>query len=222
LPGKHATLETHGSHVFWGYVADKYCVAEGLPKGTMKDPFWVKDAAKADKVAAAILKWATDNGASNYCHWFQPMCAQGRHGMSGQVQLGLFDFDKDNVARWELEGKHLLRGETDGSSFPNGGLRATHTAGGYLTIDPSSQIWLRGDSIFIPACLVSYEVRFNPLPKESEVCYREIKLHRNQMSTYAFETYVVCSSVVVVFPLLLLVVSYDFLLPTRLSFRLFV
>eukprot|EP00240_Pyramimonas_obovata_P002525 CAMPEP_0118958484 /NCGR_PEP_ID=MMETSP1169-20130426/62644_1 /TAXON_ID=36882 /ORGANISM="Pyramimonas obovata, Strain CCMP722" /LENGTH=736 /DNA_ID=CAMNT_0006906601 /DNA_START=46 /DNA_END=2256 /DNA_ORIENTATION=- len=152
-----ASLEGYAAHAFWGAVADKYCERHGLPAGTMKDPYWVKDAEKADKVAAAILDWATEHGASTYCHWFQPMCAQGRHGMSGQVQLGMFEFDKDNCPKWDLEGKHLLQGETDGSSFPNGGLRATHTAGGYLTIDPSSQIWLRGDSIFIPACFVSYE-----------------------------------------------------------------
>ena len=43
-----------------------------------------------------------------------------------------------------------VAGETDGSSYPNGGLRATHRAGGYLSIDPTSHIFLRGDTIFIP------------------------------------------------------------------------
>jgi glutamine synthetase len=55
-----------------------------------------------------------------------------------------------------LVGKNLLKGETDGSSYPTGGLRATHRAGGYLSVDPTSPIFLRGDTIFIPACLVSY------------------------------------------------------------------
>jgi len=49
-----------------------------------------------------------------------------------------------------------LKGETYGSSYPNGGLRATHRAGGYLTVDTTSPIFLRGDTIFIPAALVSY------------------------------------------------------------------
>ena len=40
------------------------------------------------------------------------------------------------VPVWELKGKHLLRGETDGSSFPNGGLRATHTAAGCVLPSP--------------------------------------------------------------------------------------
>ena len=49
-----------------------------------------------------------------------------------------------------------MKGETDGSSYPNGGLRATHTAGGYLSVDPTSPIFLRGDTIFIPASFVNY------------------------------------------------------------------
>ena len=42
------------------------------------------------------------------------------------------------------------------SSYPNGGLRATHRAGGYLAVDPTSPVFLRGDTVFVPACLVSY------------------------------------------------------------------
>eukprot|EP00854_Cymbomonas_tetramitiformis_P015042 gene15042-17776_t len=151
-----ATLDGYGENAFWGASAEKYLVKQGLTTDTLRDPMWVKDMALADKIAAAVLEWAVDHGANTFCHWFQPMCATSRHGQTGQVQLGMFSFDKDNKASWDLKGKDLLRGETDGSSFPNGGLRATHTAGGYLTIDPTSQIWLRGDSIFIPACFVAY------------------------------------------------------------------
>ena len=67
------------------------------------------------------------------------------------------EFDtKTGKPLWDFKGKNILKGETDGSSYPNGGLRATHRAGGYLTVDPTSPIFLRGDTIFIPACLVSY------------------------------------------------------------------
>lgn len=68
----------------------------------------------------------------------------------------MFHFDSRGQPVWEFTGKHLLSGETDGSSFPNGGLRATHRAGGYLAIDATSPIFLRGDTIFIPSLLVSY------------------------------------------------------------------
>jgi len=76
--------------------------------------------------------------------------------MSGQVQNHFFEFNRDGVPVWDFKGKNILKGETDGSSYPNGGLRATHAAGGYLSVDPTSPIFLRGDTIFIPACLVSY------------------------------------------------------------------
>ena len=69
----------------------------------------------------------------------------------------MLEFDrKTNKIKFDFKGKDLVKGETDGSSFPNGGLRATHTAGGYLAVDTSSNIFLRGDTIFIPSAFVSY------------------------------------------------------------------
>jgi glutamine synthetase len=79
-----------------------------------------------------------------------------RHGLSGQVQNMMLEFDENMEVKQDFKGKTLVKGETDGSSFPNGGLRATHTAGGYLVIDTSSPIVLRGDTIFIPSVFVSY------------------------------------------------------------------
>ncbi len=80
-----------------------------------------------------------------------------RHGQSGQVYNMMMEFDRaSNDLKFELKGKELIKGETDGSSFPNGGMRATHTAGGYLAIDTSSPIFIRGDVVHIPATLVSY------------------------------------------------------------------
>jgi len=150
-------LKGYGEKSFKGSVANKYLAEVGLPAGTIEDGLWHKDLAVADKVAAAVLKWATDNGASVFCHWFQPLGASGvRHGQSGQVQNAFFNFDKSGSPKWDLKGKDLIQGETDGSSYPNGGLRATHTAGGYVTVDPTSPMWLRGDTVFIPACFVTY------------------------------------------------------------------
>jgi len=128
------------------------------PQGVLDDPSWTTK--YADEVAAAVLDWAKSHNASVYCHWFQPLGASGcRHGLSGQVQNSMFEFKSDGTPSWDFKGKDLLKGETDGSSYPNGGLRATHTAGGYLAIDPSSPIFLRGDTIFIPSALVSYVER---------------------------------------------------------------
>ena len=74
--------------------------------------------------------------------WFTPSFFKS--SILAQVHNRMFNFSNDGIPVWELEGKTLLKGETDGSSFPNGGLRATHTAGGYTVLDPSSPIFLHG------------------------------------------------------------------------------
>ena len=151
-----ASLEGYGQHLFKGAVAAPYLKKVGLPENTLDGHKWTTDG-NADKVAAAVLEWAKDNGASVYCHWFQPLGSAGvRHGQTGQVQNTMMEFQKDGKPVWDFKGKNILKGETDGSSYPNGGLRATHRAGGYLSVDPTSPIFLRGDTIFIPACLSSY------------------------------------------------------------------
>merc|ERR1712048_1390961 len=72
------------------------------------------------------------------------------------VQNMMLEFNSDGEVKQDFKGKTLVKGETDGSSYPNGGLRGTHCAGGYLAVDTSSPIFLRGDTIFIPSAFVSY------------------------------------------------------------------
>jgi len=146
----------YGKALFKGTVADEYLKKHGADATLLDDPSWT--ATSADTVAAAVLDWALDNGANVYCHWFQPMAASGvRHGLSGQVQNMMMEFDqKTGDLKTDFKGKTLVKGETDGSSYPNGGLRATHTAGGYLAVDTSSPIFLRGDTVFIPSAFVNY------------------------------------------------------------------
>ena len=134
------SLDGFGAHVFKGAAAEPYLEKVGLTKAVLDSPAWTTNG-NADKVAAAVLAWAKDHGASVYCHWFQPLASSGvRHGQSAQVQNHMFEFDKNGKPVWDFKGKNILKGETDGSSYPNGGLRATHSAGGYLTCDPTSPI----------------------------------------------------------------------------------
>lgn len=148
-------FEDYGKNVFSGKVADEYLSKHGASGDILKDPTWVKN--HADTVANAVFDWAVDNGANVYCHWFQPMGASGvRHGQSGQVHNMMLKFGADGQVVQDFKGKTLVKGETDGSSYPNGGLRGTHQAGGYLAVDTSSPIFLRGDTIFIPSVFVSY------------------------------------------------------------------
>jgi glutamine synthetase len=145
----------YGKHVFTGKVAEEYLSKQGASGDILKDPNWVNT--HADTVAAAVFDWAADEGANVYCHWFQPMASGGvRHGLSGQVHNMMLKFDTNGNVMKDFKGKTLIKGETDGSSYPNGGLRETHCAGGYLAIDTSSPIFLRGDTIFIPSVFVTY------------------------------------------------------------------
>mmetsp|Transcript_8757 Transcript_8757/g.19635 ORF Transcript_8757/g.19635 Transcript_8757/m.19635 type:complete len:725 (+) Transcript_8757:115-2289(+) len=146
----------YGKAVFTGRVADEYLKKHGSSADILDDPSWVKT--HSDTVAAAVLDWAVDRGANTYCHWFQPMASSGvRHGQTGQVQNMMMKFNrKTNDVEFDFDGAMLIKGETDGSSYPNGGLRATHQAGGYLALDTSSPIFLRGDTVFIPSAFVSY------------------------------------------------------------------
>jgi len=144
-------LEGYGENLFKGAVADKYLSKVGLPPGTIEKAEWIKCPATADKVAAGVVDWATERGASIFCHWFQPLGSSGvRHGLSAQVHNAFFNFNAKGQPEWDLKGKDLLQSESDGSSYNTGGLRATHTAGGYITIDPTSPMFLRGDTVFIP------------------------------------------------------------------------
>jgi len=150
-----AAYEDFGKNVFAGKVADEYLQKHGVSAEILKEPNWVNT--EADAVANAVFDWAIDRGANVYCHWFQPMASSGvRHGLTGQVQNMMLKFNNDGEVVQDFKGKTLVKGETDGSSFPNGGLRGTHCAGGYVAIDTSSPILCRGDTIFIPSAFVSY------------------------------------------------------------------
>jgi hypothetical protein len=173
-----ASLEGFGQNLFKGAVAAPYLKAQGLSPDILESHAWTTDG-NAEKVriftvgpwalqsltfefclqvAAAVLEWAKENDATMYTHWFQPMSGSGlRHGLTGQVHNSLLWFDTQNRPSWKFEAKNLLRGETDGSSFLNGGMRATHTAGAYIAIDPTSPLFIRNDTMFIPSCLVSYD-----------------------------------------------------------------
>jgi len=150
-----SAADDYGSHLFSGATADEYLSKQGLPAGLLNDPSWTTTS--SDKVAAAVMEWAHDKGASVFTHWFQPMGASGlRHGLTGQVQNTMFSFGDDGLVKHKFKGSELLQGETDGSSYPNGGMRATHTAGGYTVLDPTSPIFLRGDTVYIPTVFVSF------------------------------------------------------------------
>jgi glutamine synthetase len=61
-------------------------------------------------------------------------------------------------SRLLLDSGYLAKGETDGSSFPSGGLRYTHRARAYMVRDPLSEIFIRKKNkiMYIPSLLVTH------------------------------------------------------------------
>ena len=91
------------------------------------------DASIADCVANAMKEWAIEKGATHYTHWFQPMT-----GLCAEKHDSFLSPTKDGGAMAEFSGKALIKGESDASSFPSGGLRATFEARGYTAWDATS------------------------------------------------------------------------------------
>ena len=150
-------LGEYGTYKFKGETARPYLVKEGLPPNTLDNPKWQENSATADLVAKAVTTWAKSKGASMVTHWFQPLGSAGvRRGQTGQVHNAMFNFGANNKLDFVFSGSELLKGETDGSSYMNGGLRATHTAGGYTALDPSSPMFIRGDTLYIPTIFISF------------------------------------------------------------------
>ena len=104
----------------------------------------------AGSVAIGMRKWATDHGATHFTHWFQPLT-----GGTAEKHDAFFTL-KDGVLIEEFSGDALYQQEPDASSFPSGGIRNTFEARGYSAWDPSSPVFLIGDTLCIPTVFVAY------------------------------------------------------------------
>ena len=104
----------------------------------------------AQTVANAMKDWAIEKGATHYTHWFQPMT-----GITAEKHDS-FITPKNGGVIMEFSGKELTKGESDASSFPSGGLRATFEARGYTAWDPTSYAFIKDGSLCIPTAFCSY------------------------------------------------------------------
>ncbi|MGN0707446.1 MAG: glutamine synthetase III [Faecalibacterium sp.] len=145
-------MEIYGSKVF-----NEYVMKERLPSATYKSlkntlhkgaPL---DLEVANVVASVMKRWAMEQGATHYTHWFQPLT-----GITSEKHDGFISPVGDGTAIMEFSGKELVRGEPDASSFPSGGLRATCEARGYTAWDPTSYAFVKDDVLCIPTAFVSY------------------------------------------------------------------
>lgn len=105
----------------------------------------------ADAIAHAMKVWAMERGATHFCHWFQPLT-----GKTAEKHVSFLQEGKDGSPISRLSGKSLMRGETDGSAFPHGGLRDTFEARGYTYWDVSSSAFVRQNVLYIPSVFISY------------------------------------------------------------------
>ena len=105
----------------------------------------------ANVVAAAMKDWAIEKGATHFTHWFQPMT-----GITAEKHDSFISPIGDGKIIMEFSGKELVRGESDASSFPSGGLRATFEARGYTAWDPTSYAFIKDGSLCIPTAFCSY------------------------------------------------------------------
>ena len=145
-------MELYGSKVF-----NEHEMRERLPSSTYKslkatiEKGQPLDLEVANVVASVMKRWAIEQGATHYTHWFQPLT-----GITSEKHDGFVSPVGDGTAIMEFSGKELVRGEPDASSFPSGGLRATAEARGYTAWDPTSYAFVKDDTLCIPTAFCSY------------------------------------------------------------------
>jgi glutamine synthetase len=150
-------MSTHPFKSFGIHLFDESVIKERCPEAIYKN--WKTaltkesplDRATADGIAQAMKEWAIGLGATHYSHWFQPLT-----GATAEKHDSFLDPDPVSRSLTSFSGKSLIKGETDGSSFPSGGLRATFEARGYTYWDITSPAFLRGKALCIPSIFVSY------------------------------------------------------------------
>ena len=129
-------------------------MAAYLPKNVYKKlKKTIEDGAELDHSIAEIVahgmkEWAIQRGATHYTHWFQPLS-----GVSAEKQESFISAPINGKVILEFSAKELVKGESDASSFPSGGLRATFEARGYTAWDCTSPAFLRKDAIGITLCI---------------------------------------------------------------------
>ncbi len=104
----------------------------------------------ANEVAEAMKNWAMEHGCTHYTHWFQPMT-----GITAEKHDSFLSRKNGDIIM-EFRGKELVKGESDASSFPSGGVRATFEARGYTAWDPTAYAFIKDNTLCIPTVFCSY------------------------------------------------------------------
>ena len=109
------------------------------------------DGSIADSVAEGMKRWAVENGATHYTHWFHPLTET-----TAEKHDAFVEHDGKGGLIEAFSGKLLVQQEPDASSFPNGGIRSTFEARGYSAWDPTSPAFLMGNTLCVPTIFIAY------------------------------------------------------------------
>ena len=109
------------------------------------------DRETADAVAKGMKEWALEHGVTHVTHWFQPL-TEG----TAEKHDSLIEYDGKGGVIESFDGSSLAQQEPDASSFPSGGIRETFEARGYTAWDPTSPVFIMGDTLCIPTVFISY------------------------------------------------------------------
>src|SRR5699024_9322220 len=145
------------SEIYGSMVFNEHTMQERLPSATYKSLLkTIREGAPleievANVVAHAMKEWAIEKGATHFTHWFQPLS-----GITSEKHDSFLDPCPDGRAIMSFSGKELISGESDASSFPSGGLRATFEARGYTAWDPTSFAFIKDEVLCIPTAFCSY------------------------------------------------------------------
>lgn len=145
------------SEYYAKYVFNQEKMFKYLPKSTYKKLREViekgtpLEMSVADEIAAGMKQWAISMGVTHCTHWFQPL-TEG----TAEKHDAFVEHDGKGGMIENFSGKELVQQEPDASSFPNGGIRSTFEARGYSAWDPSSPVFIVGDTLMIPTVFISY------------------------------------------------------------------
>lgn len=156
-PVEMAAPKVRPSEFFAKYVFNKQKMFKYLPLKVYKKMVDViengapLDRTIADEVAQGMKTWAMELGVTHCTHWFQPL-TEG----TAEKHDSFMEHDWKGGMVEDFSGKELVQQEPDASSFPSGGIRSTFEARGYSAWDPTSPVFVIGDTLMIPTVFVSY------------------------------------------------------------------
>ncbi len=167
--------EIFGSLVFNDKVMKERLPADAYSALKLTQNKGEKPSRELTNVIADVMKeWAIEKGATHYTHWFQPMT-----GITAEKHDSFIAPGPDGTVIMKFSGKELIKGESDASSFPSGGLRSTFEARGYTVWDTSSYAFIKDGTLCIPTAFISYSGQVldkkTPLLRSMNVLINQVK-----------------------------------------------